>query len=401
MRHDIAVVGGGPIGRAFSLAAAEAGMSVALLDAQSEEAVLPEVGFDLRVSAINRASEAFLASIGCWQHLPRERITPFVAMHVWDSVGRGRLEFDGAAAGTDRLGTLVENAAVQGALLTELDRHSNVQFFRGARLEALHVGDERAILNSGGERLEASVVVGADGARSTVRELADLPTRVRSYDQVAVVANIRMADSHEHTAWQVFLPTGPLAVLPLPGNIASIVWTTTPEHAETLLGASTESFNLAVGEAFEHRLGDVVWSSERAAFPLYRVEATQYVCPRVALIGDAAHTIHPLAGQGVNLGFMDAATLAETLVAARSRGRDMGGISTLRRYERWRKTHNASVQNLMDALRWLFGFTNPGIAGVRSLGMNTVQAAPPIKRQLARLASGLDGDLPARAVARF
>jgi 2-polyprenylphenol 6-hydroxylase len=398
---DIIVVGAGPVGLTLTAALAEDGLNVCLIDAQETLGQLPEIGYETRVSAINRASQAVLDSIGAWARLPQERLGHFESMHVWDGVGGASVEFSARALGTDTLGHIVENRALQLALAEVVQDRSNVQWLRGALLTSLNANGDGVTARAGDETVFARVAVGADGARSAVRELSGLASHMSSYDQSAIVANLRMEHGHANTAWQRFMPTGPLAVLPLPGDFASIVWTTTPENAAELLDTDSETFNRAVEEAFESRRGAVLWSAQRASFPLHRVSVAEYAGHRVALTGDAAHAIHPLAGQGLNLGLMDAAALAEVISHTASRGRDFGGQAALARYQRWRKAHNVGVQNSMDVLRWLFGERAAPVRALRNLGLTAVDSSGPIKRQLARLACGLSGDLPSRAQARY
>jgi 2-octaprenylphenol hydroxylase len=208
------------------------------------------------------------------------------------------------------------------------------------------------------------------------------------------VATVRTEAHHRDTAWQRFLPSGPVAFLPLPEGYCSIVWSVPPARAEDLLGLSPEAFARELEAAVDLRLGRVVWLGERAVFPLFRQHAERYVRSRVALVGDAAHTIHPLAGQGVNLGFLDAAALAEVVLAARGRGEDAGALPVLRRYERWRKGHNLLVQGAMDGFRLLFGTDLSPVRLVRNLGLRLTDGAMPVKRLIMRRAMGLEGDLP-------
>ena len=397
MTADVLVVGGGPVGLTTALTLIHAGFSVSLVDAQPGLPVPPSGPFELRVSAITRAAEALLTHYGVWAQMPGERRQAFENMRVWDAGSSGELHFDAADIGEPHLGTMLENSALASALAAVLGEFEAAQFTwrRGAVLESLHVDDEGVVARVSGEVMRAQLVVGADGAESKVRELSELTTRRRDYHQAGVVATLRTAQPHLCTAWQRFLPTGPIALLPLPGDFSSIVWSTQPEDAVGLVVMPAERFNAAVNDALENRFVEVVWSGERGQFPLRRVEAVDYVAPRTVLVGDAAHTIHPLAGQGLNLGLLDAAALAQVMAAARVAGRNPFSHVTLRRYERWRKTHNLAVQNGMDALHWIYAQQQPAVRSARGLGMGVVNTVIPAKTMLTELASGVTGDLPA------
>ncbi|NKC16838.1 MAG: hypothetical protein GKR94_32995 [Gammaproteobacteria bacterium] len=392
------IVGGGPGGMAAALALAARGLSVCLADALGELAPLPASGFDLRVVALNRSSQQFLTHLGVWPHLDKTRIAAFEAMRVWDAQGFGEIVFDAGTLATSCLGHIVETANLMHALEQVRAAHDNLTVMRGVRVTSIHCQSDGVLARlSDGGRISGQVLIGADGGRSVVREYCRIEAWTRSYEQVAVVANLRMSDGHANTAWQRFMPSGPLAVLPLPGDYASIVWTTTPQSAGELLALGSDEFAQAVGEAFAWRRGEVVWSGSRGSFPLFRVRARHYVATRVALMGDAAHTVHPLAGQGLNLALMDAAALADVLGEVFASGGDIGTRTALRRYERWRKTHNLATQYTMDGLRWLFGNSSTPLRILRNLGLSAASRAGPFKTALARLACGLSGDLPPAA----
>ena len=250
------------------------------------------------------------------------------------------------------------------------------------------------------ERIEARLAVGADGSRSDLRELAGIDSMVGDYRQRAVVATLGCDRGHADTAWQRFLPSGPIALLPLTGERVSIVWSTEPDHAERLLGLSPQRFETEVGAAVEYRLGRLTLDSERASFPLMHLRARRYVADRVALLGDAAHTIHPLAGQGVNLGLLDAAALAEVVFGLRDADRDFGRGSNLRRYERWRKGHNHMMHHAMNGFHRLFGSELSWLRAARNLGFRATDRAPALKRFFMQTAAGSLGAMPRVARAR-
>ena len=363
--------------------------------------VLPDTGFGLRVSAVTRATQHVLESVGAWELLPRERVQPFRQMVVWDRPGAGEVRFDSAEIAEPALGHIVENAAMQRALDLRLGRLEGVEIFRPAQLEMLRLEAKRAAVIVDGNELYAPLVVGADGSRSRVRELAGIEVQMAAYGQRAVVATVTVSRGHGETAWQRFLPDGPLAFLPLPGKHASIVWSTTPAHADALQHMNETSFTGALEDAYEGRLGEVKLVGPRAAFDLTSIGARDYVSDRVALVGDAAHTVHPLAGQGVNLGILDAAALAEVVGAARADGRDIGRAHTLRKYQRWRIGHNAVMRSALSGFNWLFGSSFAPLRDARNLGLRMTHQMKPLKRLFMRYASGLSGDLPAAAMPRL
>jgi 2-octaprenylphenol hydroxylase len=319
-------------------------------------------------------------------------------MHVWDAGGEGAIHFDVAELGEDALGHIVENAVVQRALWESLQASGGVELLCPAAVTALQrAGDGIACRLEDGRELRARLVVGADGAQSRVRRFARIQGRGWSYDQQALVATVATEHSHRETAWQRFLPNGPLAFLPLHDGRSSIVWSTTPHQAQQLLEEDEETFCRQLELAFAATLGRIESCGERAAFPLRLQYVDSYVQPGLALIGDAAHTVHPLAGQGVNLGILDAACLAEVVLEARAQGKDIAALKVLRRYERWRKGHNLLMMATMDGFKRLFGATWEPLRWARGAGMNLTNSLPPLKQLIMNHAMGRSGDLPALA----
>ena len=389
----VLVVGGGCVGSTLACALAEAGVPVQVVDPQPAPRDWPEGTVDARVYALTHASRAIFSNLGVWEAIRAGGACPYERMEVWDAEGTGHIGFDAAETGECCLGHIVEQRVILGALLARLDAlgvERRTDALVGLQVAPDHVEARLA----SGERIRVALLVGADGARSRVRDLAGIGLDVLDYEQTAVVAAVRTERPHEHTARQRFMPTGPLAFLPLCDGRSSIVWTTTPEAAEDLLEMEEGAFCEAVTEAFGRRLGRVLSAESRAAFPLRRRHARHYVRPRIALVGDAAHTIHPLAGQGVNLGLLDAAALAQVVQEARGRLRDPGQYLTLRRYERWRRGENLLMMRAMDGFRWLFGSRQPLLREARNLGLRLVDRTAPVKLVLARRAMGLEGDLP-------
>lgn len=353
---DVIVVGGGMVGAALALGLGKQGFEVLLLEQQAPQlewqADLP---YQTRVSALTRASENILRNLGAWPGIESRRYHPFVAMHVWDEATAGEVHFSAREMGEPNLGHTVENEIIQAALWEQLAACSNVQVLFGAELKNLLLETEQAGLQlASGETLKAHLIVGADGAHSRIRQLASIGLDTHDYEQCAVVGCVKTERSHQDTCWQRYRREGPLAYLAMQNNVSSIAWYLPLEKMQWALSLSDEAFARELGEASDWKLGQVVEVAERGAFPLVRRHAEHYVKPGLALVGDAAHTIHPQAGQGVNLGLLDVAALLDVLVAARSQGKSIGRYAVLRRYERWRRGDNAVVQRSMEGFDWLF-----------------------------------------------
>ncbi len=394
MTLDVVIVGGGMVGLSLACALGDSPLQVGLVEASPQTKEPPTHGFDLRVSALTLASEAMLKNIGAWEHVAKKRLGVFREMRVWDADSSGLVYFDGAELGQAHLGYIAENCMLQVALERRIAELSNVQWYRPAAVEEITVGRSHAELRLDSTRLRARLVVAADGARSRVREAMGIPVHGKDYQQHAVVAVVQSEQPHAETAWQKFHPTGPLAILPLPDNFSAIVWSTSPELAVELKELDEVRFCQRLDEALEQRFGGFSLVGPRGVFPLRRQHAQRYTEPRIALIGDAAHTVHPLAGQGANLGFLDAIALAEVLRDALIAGRDPGSHAVLRRYERWRKGHNHLVQRGMDGFHWLFANEGKGRCVARGVGLNATDRMPLIKREIMRFAAGLQGDFP-------
>jgi len=398
MDFEVVIVGGGMVGATLGCALARQGRNIAVVEAREPAPFEPADDYDLRVSALSRASQRIFQSLGVWDGIVSRRASPYEHMHVWDATGDGEIHFDCAELGEPNLGHIVENRVIQDALLDVLKAHDNVTWLCPASLDALEVQAAQAVLTlDDGRRVSAQLVVGADGARSRLRELAGIEVERHGYGQRGVVANVATEHSHEATAWQRFLPTGPLAFLPLGDGRCSIVWSADDARAEALMAMDDEAFRQELGAALGYRLGHVTSVSPRAAFPLAGSQARDYVRPRVALVGDAAHTIHPLAGQGANLGFLDAATLAEVLAGAD----DPGVPGLLRRYERARRGEDVLMMRAMEGFKLLFGNELGPLAWLRNTGLKLADRAGPVKHELIRRAMGLSGELPALARGKF
>ena len=399
IRSQVCVVGGGMVGATLALALLREGISVSMVETHEPARDWSPESYELRVSAITRASRQIFTNLDAWSGMEARRVTPYRRMHVWDAGGGGEINFDSADLGEPELGHIVENRVIQLALWEQIEQFENLQLFCPAETASLELEGERSTLQlADGRQLQCELVVAADGANSFIRNLADIPVEGRPYDQHAVVATLRASQGHGDTAWQRFLPNGPLALLPIGGDCFSIVWSTSQAQAEGLLALDDGAFANAVADGADGRVGGLSTVGPRAAFPLRLQHAQCYVKPGLALVGDAAHVIHPLAGQGVNLGLLDAAALVEMLLRAARQGRPLGDINTLRRYERARKGDNLAMQYAMDGLKRLFGSQTRPVPTLRSLGLGLVDKAGPLKQLFAGSAMGtVLGELPALA----
>lgn len=358
-RHAVAIVGGGIVGAALALmlkrTARIAPEQILLLEREPPRPPRPTDPFDLRVSAVSPANRAALIELGVWQHIDATRIADYERMVIWQQAtppdSPDVLRFDAAELGVPDLGSIVENRALQAALLHRC-LEEGVQL-RREQVERIAFGPDVVTLEIGSSTLTAELLVGADGASSRVRAAAGIATRRHDYGQQAIVATVRGERGHANTAWQRFLITGPLALLPLPGGDCSIVWSVTDARAAELMACTPQQFSAALTDASAGVLGHMELQSERAGFPLRRLNAHRYVAERCALVGDAAHVIHPLAGQGVNQGLQDAAALAAAL-ATRPARESVGARRALLRYERERRSGNAVMGTMVDGLDSLF-----------------------------------------------
>lgn len=407
---EVVIVGGGMVGTALCALLAQAGMQVALVEAQPAPLHLNDAVSHLpapRVSALTPVSQRLLTHLGVWPAMQQTRVTPYRGMQVWDAEGSGEIAFSADEAGVAVLGHIVENAVTLAALNTQVIDHPNVSTFFGVRVKALHRANDNDMSYSSkgawlvlddGRKLYAPLIVAADGAQSVLREMAGIEVDSDDMQQDAVVTTVTCTKPHGGVARQAFIDGRPLAFLPLTveenDRYCSIVWSTTSTHAAELSGLSQEALGVALGEAFGHRLGQVTAWDKAHRFPLIQRHARHYVEPHFALVGDAAHSIHPLAGQGVNLGLMDAAVLAEEVVNAWQRGAPWGEMSTLRRYERRRRFDNSAMLGLMKGFKVLFGTHDPVLTLARNLGMSGMNQLVPLKRVLMRQATGERGRLP-------
>ncbi|PHS87125.1 oxidoreductase [Aeromonas dhakensis] len=399
---DVVIVGGGMVGLGLAAALKGSALKVAVVEGQLPEPALDEVP-DNRVSALSLASRRILQQVGAWRGIEARRLQPYGQMEVWEQDSFGRIAFDAASLRQPELGHIVENRVIQLALLEAILDDSkganNIQLLSPARASSLQSGEAGSLLLlEDGRALSAKLVVAADGAHSWVRRQADIPLTSWDYGHHALVATVRCAEPHEAVARQIFTPEGPLAFLPLwQPDLCSIVWSLPAARAEALCQCDDEQFNRQLTTVFDGRLGLCQVEGARSAIPLTARYARDFARERLVLVGDAAHTIHPLAGQGVNLGLLDAAALAEQILRNQAAGKDIGLLANLRGYERWRKSEAASMLAAMEGLKRLFAGANPLKKLVRGAGLCAFDLLTPLKQSVIRAAMGLEGELPALA----
>lgn len=377
---EVAIVGGGLVGLSLVRAVMDAGLTVAIIDPQSPRRASDTTGWDNRIFAVSPGSASFLSQCGVWERLPQDRVTRVEAMRVYGDDASACLAFSAYDAGLRELAFIVENDRLQQALWEGVQDQNVIH--RRAGLAALELQSDCAALHlDDGTVLEAGLVVGADGAESRVRACAGIGVAPRDYGQVGLVANFSCAKSHGGTAFQWFSPDGVVALLPLPGNRVSMVWSIEQSRGRDLLALPAAELAAAVESASRTELGALALITPPAAFPLRLQRVKQFVRPRVALVGDAAHNVHPLAGQGVNLGFRDARELARVL---RERGpqRDCGDYALLRRYERARREDVTAIELTTDGLQKLFSSDRVWLSRLRNRGFTFVDHQPLLKKFL-------------------
>lgn len=383
-QFDLIIVGGGLAGASLALALRDSRLRIALVESQPPRR--PE-GWDARIYAVSPVNVAFLESIGAWRHLDATRIAPIRAMQICGD-GGGRLEFSAFETGVSELGCILESSLMACEFWESAKRQGNLTLFCPARPERLEFRHDAAVLRlSDGTVLSSRLLVGADGRDSWVRAAVGLSAVNTPYDEKGVVANFATEKSHRNTAFQWFRDDGVLAYLPLPGNHISIVWSTSDMHADELCSLSPELLCERVAEAGERVLGKLELLTQPAAFPLRLMRVPQTVAPRLALVGDAAHGIHPLSGHGINLGFQDARELA-SLLAKTQPWEDIGQERLLQRYQRARREETVLMQATTDGLRRLFKGAQPGLRPLRNFGLNVTNGLPFVKNALVRYALG-------------
>ncbi len=396
---DIAIVGGGMVGLTLAAALSETDLRIAIIESHTPKSTMSD-SIDLRVSALNRSSEKILRHIGAWNGIVERRAAPYQGMRVWEQDSFASIEFDAQMIAQNNLGHIVENRVIQLSLLDRVTQQSNVTLFMPNQCQTMATGESEVWLTlDNGASLTAKLVVGADGANSWVRKQSDIPLTHWDYGHNAIVANIKTVEPHQGIARQIFTPQGPLAFLPLNDpHSCSIVWSTEPDRADELLALSAADFERHLTVEFDNQLGLTTLLGERAVVPLKMRFARDFTRERIALVGDAAHTVHPLAGQGVNLGLLDAASLAQELILVWQQGKDVGVRRNLRSYERWRKAEAAKMVASMQGFKELFSGENPAKKLIRGVGMSLFDHLSGPKHHVIKRALGLEGELPDIAV---
>lgn len=392
---DVVITGGGMVGLSVAALLAESGLRIAVLECQSAPSDNVPAFPETRVSAINAASERLLQQLGVWDEILSMRAAPYQGMEVWEHDSFGRIAFQAQEQGYSHLGHIVENGSIQRALWHKVAQKKSVMLIPNAVLHQVVWGEKEAFLAlENGQMMTARLVIGADGSHSWLRQQAHIPQTFWDYGHHALVATIRTAEPHGGYARQIFYPEGILAFLPLAdSHLCSIVWSVSAQQAQHLKTLSKTAFNQALSITFDNRLGLCQLESERHIFPLVGRYAQSFASQRLALVGDAAHTIHPLAGQGVNLGFMDTVVLAEEICRLKREGKDIGSYMYLRRYERNRKHSAVLMLTAMQGFRHLFDGNNPAKKILRDIGLTLTHHLPGIKPRLIQHAMGL-ADLP-------
>lgn len=391
--YDVIIVGGGMVGATVACALGDSDLKVALIEQNMPAEFSPEQAHDIRVSALSIASQQILQTIGAWDAVLAMRVCPFKRMRVWETAGD--TEFNSDAIDYDALGYIVENRVTQLALLQRAQTFSNIEFLCPVTIKKIHYdGATGSVELDDGQVISAKVIVGADGGQSRLRQTVGLGVTSWDYQQHAMVIYVATDYEQQDITWQRFVPTGPQAFLPLTGNYGSIVWYNTPDEVRHLKALTDAELLAELTVTFPDCLGKINKILGVASFPLKRQHAQEYVKQGVALVGDAAHMINPLAGQGVNIGLLDAAMLAEVLIDANNKGKNIADVAVLKRYERLRRNENLKMMTVMDLFYRTFSNQVMPIKFLRNLGLGLAERITPLKNLVMRGAMGLEGRLP-------
>ena len=392
---EVIIAGAGIIGATLAALLAVNGINCALIETRPKKKARRRIDSS-RAFAINLASRNILEKTGAWAAISRDRIGHFQKIQVWDEQGTGKVCFDSGELYEPIMGYIIAQTVLANSLEATLAKTDKVRWYRPHEPVNLKTRPEQMVVElDDGRQLAAKLLVAADGFTSRVRKLAGIHYPTKDYRQSAVTCVAETDLPHRHTAKQRFMYQGPLAFLPMAGaRQNAVVWSTTPQHAAKLATMDKKSFHKLLAEAFEQRSGKIIKTGPRAVFPLASAQAAHYCRPRLALVGDAAHSIHPLAGQGANLGLLDVASLVEIILFAKAKRRDLGSFSLLRRYERWRKSETCTMMMFLEGFKYLFESQFPAIPWLRNVGMNLFDVGKPIKLQIMKRAMGLTGDLP-------
>ena len=390
MDFEVVVIGAGVAGSSLALSLAKEGVAVCLIDKGT-----PEIKEDIsggRTAALNLASQNILEKLGVKRGI-QNYLTPFKNIYVWDSEGTSSLEFSSDEIGQPKLGDVVTNNAILSSIFLLLPNHKNLRFLSGDKLKTLDPQEESIkVRTEGGENISCKLVVGADGGLSSVRELSSINIRTWSYDQKALIANLKAEKSHNNTAYQVFTKNGPIALLPMQKDneeSLSLVWSADIDYAERLLDLDIPSFLNELERKTESVLGKLSMDGEMSSYPLHQLHAKDYYAQRVVLIGDAAHSMHPLAGQGLNLGLGDVEELASRILRSRRHGEDVGNDKMLSDYSKARKSINLRMMGFMEVFKKGFGSTNPWVRLGRNMAFGATQKAPELRKRFIKEAAGI------------